>query len=251
MIDLNSPLWDQADSAYSESRQLLGNLLEHRGDFRETVECLDNDLSHQLSFYNATAYALPHLADFCAKLPNLEDRAFLIAHLGAAIAAEGVEPLPRDGVLWQEFQEGLTALRTLTEDLVLNHMDVLEKLSGQDGQMFAVAALSILGDRRHAHHIYLYAPCDCVPVMCSDPECEWFCEEEDLPSKDLVTPADIPDWDGRSLDEEAVWFYGLLSHLDDEDFLPVVPYLYGTCKCYECDASGPLWDWIDRAYEGM
>lgn len=248
MIDLDSAAWKNVDSAYSEIEGLLKDLLAHKGELRETLEHIDGDLSHQLSFYTATAYALPHLAAFCKTLPQPEDRAFLLSHLGAAISAEAIEPLPRDGELWREFEEGLSALRSLTEELILEHMDALEDLSGEDSQMFALSALAILGDRKHAYYMYLYAPCEVVPVLC--PDCGWDCEEVDLgPGAPLVTPTEIQPWDGRSLDVEPVWFYGLLSHLDDEDFLPAVPYLYGTCKCYECNASGPLWEWIDRAYE--
>ena len=244
MIELDSPAWKQVESACNKIGALLHDLLARKRDFRETLECIDNDLSHQLSFYTATSYALPHLAAFCKTLP-LEERALLISHLGAAIAAEGAYPLPRDSEFWREFEKGLTALRPLARDLIVNHMDVLEDLPGEEGQMFVLSALAILGERRHAYYMYLYAPCEVVPVLC--PRCGWDCEEVDLgPGAPLITPAEIAPWDGKSLDMEPVWLYGLLSRLDDEDFLPAVPCLYGTCKCYECDASGPLWDWMDR-----
>ena len=247
MIELHSPAWKDVESAYNEVETLLDELLLGKGDFHETLECLDNDLSHQLSFYTATAYALPHLAQFCKTLPP-KDRALLISHLGAAIAAESVDPLPRDGALWREFDEGLTALRPLTRDLILNHMDALEDLPGEDGQMFALSALAILGEREHAFYMYLYAPCEAAPALC--PDCGWDCEEVDLgPGAPLITPAELAPRDGTSFDEEGVWLYGHLTRQDDEDLQPPVPYLYGTCKCYECDAAGPFWDWTGQYFK--
>ena len=41
----------------------------------------------------------------------------------------------------------------------------------------------------------------------------------------------------------------LLTAIGDRELLPRLPYLYGTCTCPECGASGPLWDWMDRAFE--
>ena len=64
MIDLNAPVW-RAINQYAQKS--LQQLEAGEGDFRETVDCLAENLSHQLSYYDATAYAL--LMNNCALLP--------------------------------------------------------------------------------------------------------------------------------------------------------------------------------------
>lgn len=69
MIELNSPVWLTLDSASGGVGNLLDKLLRKEGDFRENMEALAEELGHQLSYYSATSYALPHLAALCAGLP--------------------------------------------------------------------------------------------------------------------------------------------------------------------------------------
>ena len=117
MVDLNAPVWKTLYSAGNDAEKWLGRLLSGEAEFREVMEILGEDLSHQLSWYSATAYALPHLAALCSRLSR-EDRVYLIAQMGAAIAAEAVEPLEPDTEAYREFQEGLEGLRRETVPLL-------------------------------------------------------------------------------------------------------------------------------------
>ncbi len=119
MISLDYPIWKELGSAGSDTDEILRDLMEGKGDFRENMEELSWDLSHQASWYDMTAYALPHLAALCAGL-SPEDKAFLIKDIGMAIAAEGAWPLEPDTEAFREFQEGLRGLRRETEKLVTN-----------------------------------------------------------------------------------------------------------------------------------
>ncbi len=87
MIKLNAPVWQTLSSAGNDAEKWLLALTEGNGNTRETIEILAEDLSHQLSWYTATAYTLPHIAAFCPKLSK-ENKVFLIAQMGAAIATE-------------------------------------------------------------------------------------------------------------------------------------------------------------------
>ncbi len=95
MTPLESSVWATLYSAGNDADNWLGKLLRQEGDFRENMEILAEDLSHQLSYYSATAYVLPHLAALCPQL-LLEDQVFLVAQMGAAIAAEADRPLEPD-----------------------------------------------------------------------------------------------------------------------------------------------------------
>ena len=239
MIDLYDPAWEALDSAGHSAAKYLRRLMEGEGDFRENVDALAEELSHQLSFYNATAYALPHLAQLCRRL-SVDEKAYLITQIGAAVAAEAYAPMPRDGEAWREFQEGLAPLAQEARDLAAHHADRVKALPRDLPQVFALSALALIWDRKHAFLLFLFAPWDEVPAMC--PDCDWYEECMDLSEEpEYITPGE--------LGEEGSWLEELLSSIGDRDLLPKLPYLYGTCTCPECGASGPVWEWIDRAQE--
>ncbi|MCI8809692.1 MAG: hypothetical protein HFF84_06095 [Oscillibacter sp.] len=246
MVDLNAPVWGTLSAAGNDADKWLRRLLEEPDNFRDNMDILAEDLSHQLSYYSATAYVLPYLAALCPKL-STEDKVYLIAQMGAAIAAEAEQPLEPGSEAYREFQEGLEGLRRETEPLVTGPAAAaLLPGSGELGQMFALGALAILGDRQHARQLY-YASGSCweeAPAACS---CGW--NDETLPLSeelDCAEPASIKDWDGKSLTEEAVWFQGLLSLAEDEMITPTLPILYGTGVCPECGKRESFWAWMER-----
>ena len=238
MIDLDAPVW-RAINQYAQ--KCLQQLEAGEGDFRENVDCLAEHTSHQLSWYNATAYALPHVARLCKKL-SVEEKLYLIAQMGPAVAAESQVSLSPDTEEFREFHEGLAPLAQEVRELVEHHMEEIKALPKDLPLFFANSALALLWDRKRAWYLYLCAPWDELPAMC--PECDWYEECMDFSLEvepEFVTPG--------NLDEEGVWLQKLLTAIGDRELLPRLPYLYGRCTCPECGASGPLWAWIDRAYE--
>ncbi len=238
MIDLNAPVW-RAINQYAQKS--LQQLEAGEGDFRENVDRLADNTSHQLSWYDATAYVLPHVARLCEKL-SVEEKLYLIAQMGPAVAAESQVSLSPDTEEFREFHEGLAPLAQEARELVEHHMEEIKALPKDLPLVFAVAALALLWDRKHAWYLYLWAPWDELPAMC--PDCDWYEECMDFSLEEepeFVAPGD--------LDEEGTWLQKLLTAIGDRELLPRLPYLYGTCTCPECGASGPLWAWMDRAYE--
>lgn len=249
MTPLGSPVWATLRSAGGEAKKWLGKLLDGEGDFRETMERLAEDLSHQLSFYEATAYVLPHLAALAPKLP-LKDQFFLIAQIGPATAAEADQPLEPGGEAFQEFQQGLEALRPLTKRLVASP-EVAELLSEdlEIGQQFALAAVAILGQRKHAYGLYLLSG-SCWEEGAAACQCGWNDECLPLPEgPDCIIPAQIGEWDGQSLEQEAVWLQGLLALAGDEQIIPALPAVYGQGVCPDCGRQEPYWNWLYRFME--
>lgn len=248
MVDFNNPVWTELDSAGNDAMKWLRYLVEGEGDFRENAEILAEDLSHQLSYYSATAYVLPHLAALCGRLEP-EDKIFLIAHMGAAIAAEAECPLSPDTEPYREFQEGLAGLGRETKQLLTG-----QELAGflqedpELGQMFALAALSILGDRGHAYGLWLLSAYgwEMGHAACA---CGWDQEEYVFAEEDCLEPVSIGPWDGKSLEEEAVWLQGLLSLAGDTEMTPVLPLVYGTGTCPACGRQEPYWSWLKRFME--
>lgn len=86
------------------------------------------------------------------------------------------------------------------------------------------------------------------PAAC---ECGW--DDETIPftgPPKFLKPAQVGQWDGQSLENEAVWLHGLLSLLDDEMIAPVIPLVYGFGVCPKCGRREPYWVWMDRFVEG-
>jgi len=220
--------------------------VEGKGDFRENIEVVAENLSHQLSWYSAAAYALPHLAALCPRLSKV-DRVFLIAQMGAAIAAEAVEPLEPDTEAYREFQEGLEGLRREIVPL-LTDPEVHRKLCGEAelGTMFALGALAVVGDRKHAYDLW-YLSGSTWEEGAAACECGW--DDETIPlaePPEFLEPAEIGPWDKQSLKDEAVWLSGLLSLIGDEMIVPILPLVYGHGICPECGKREPFWVWMDR-----
>lgn len=248
MISLDSPIWKKLDSAGSDTDEILRDLMEGKGDFYENMECLNWNLSHQACYYDATAYVLPHLAVLCTKLSS-EDKAFLITEIGLAIAAEGVWPLKPDTEAFREFQEGLMGLRHETQKLVMNP-DITAILGNNltQRQWFALSALAILGERMHAYGMWRLLGHDwedCIGA-CS---CGW--EEEVISfrtDKDYLCmePIPITSWDGKSIDNEPVWFQDLLHRIGDEETIQFLPFAYGTCVCPDCGKRTAYWEWMAK-----
>lgn len=246
MISLDSPIWKELSSAWSDTHELLSDLMEGKGNFRENMECLGENLSHQFSYYDATAYVLPYLAILCTKL-SLEDKAFLITEAGPAIAAESVWPLVPGTEAYHEFQEGLRGLRHETKKLATNP-DITAILGNnlRQSQGFALSALAILGNRMHAYGMYLLLDSgweDCI-ASCS---CGWetevisfFSDQDYL----CMEPVLIASWDGKSINNEPVWFQGLLHKIGDKETIRFLPLVYGTCACPECGKRAAYWDWL-------
>ena len=181
------------------------------------------------------------MARLCKKL-SVEEKLYLIAQMGPAVAAESQVSLSPDTEKFREFHEGLTPLAQEARELVEHHMEEVKALPKDLPLFFANSALALLWDRKRAWYLYLLAPWDELPAMC--PECDWYEECMDFSLEEepeFVAPGD--------LDEEGVWLQKLLTEIGGQELLSRLPYLYGTCTCPECGASGPLWTWMDHAYE--
>ena len=78
-------------------------------------------------------------------------------------------------------------------------------------------------------------------------DCGWNDEMFPLTEQtDCIEFADIDTWDKKSLQNEAVWFKGLLTLVGDEEMSQILPLVYGIGICPDCGKREPYWDWLDR-----
>ena len=212
MIQRTDARWKSVISDLNGSQvdTWLTKLIEGEGSQQKAILGLSEELSHQLSWHGMTAYVLPHLADF---FPNLskKDQIYLIAQMGAAIAAEAGCPLQSDTEEYQEFHEGLAGLKREVKAMVIDPQ--IQPLLSEDtelGVMFALGALAIIGDRKHAYGLWILSGSVWEEGMavCT---CGW--NEESIPfleQPDCIEEIQISPWDGASFDNEVVWLHGIL-----------------------------------------
>lgn len=227
----------------------LTKLLKGDGSQQEAILGLSEELGHQLSWNRMTAYVLPYLADF---FPNLskKDQIYLVAQIGAAIAAEEKCPLPLGTEAYQEFHEGLSGLQKEVKTMMVDPQ--VQPLLSEDtelGVMFALGALAIIGNRKHAYGFWLLSGSVWEEGMAAC-TCGW--NEESIPfleQPDLIEEIQIAPWDGVSFDCEVVWLNGVLELVGDNPISPILPLVYGTGVCPECGEKEPYWDWLYHFYE--
>ena len=228
----------------------LTKLMEGDGSPQEAIFGLSEELSHQLSWNRITAYVLPHLAAF---VPNLskKDQVYLIAQMGAAIAAEAECPLPLGTEAYQEFYEGLSGLQKEVKTMIADpQVQLLLAEDTELGVMFTLGALAVIGDRNHAYGFWLLSGSVWEEGMAAC-ACGW--DEESIPfleQPDCIEEIQIDPWDGTSFEHEAVWLNGVLELVGDNPVSSILPLVYGTGVCPECGETEPYWDWLYRFHEG-
>lgn len=62
----------------------------------------------------------------------------------------------------------------------------------------------------------------------------------------IMEPVSIDPWDGKSIEEEPVWFQGLLHRIGEEEPIRFLPFVYGTCVCHDCGKRAAYWDWLAK-----
>lgn len=249
MVKLNAPIWQTLGFTGSVAQKCLKDLIEENGDIQENIEILADNLSHQLSWYETTAYVLPHLANLFPKLSS-KDKVFMIAQMGAAIATEATEPLLADTEAYHEFQEGIEGLRKEVTPFITDNM--VHALLAEDDEivdMFCLGVLAIIGDRKHAYNFWWLSGWGLMD-SCAACECGW--NYEAIPFEEQLTnfeKIEIDVWDKKSLDNEVVWLNGLLEVAGDNTIRQILPLVYGMGKCPVCGNREPYWDWLERFIE--
>ncbi len=248
MVELSSPVW-QTLSEGREAAHRMQALLEGTAAVQPTLEALGAELSHQLSWYDATAYVLPHLAKLFPRL-SMEEQVCCVVSMSAAIAAEAAWPLTPGTEAHREFQEGLTGLRPPMAALLTDPAvhALLRGGAAEEGSMFALGALAILGDRRHAYDLW-WLSSSLWEMLSAACVCGWEEEELDCAEASCIQPAAPAPWDGTSLEREDVWLHGFLERVGDETLRPVLPLVYGMGVCPACGRREPYWSWLHRWQE--
>lgn len=273
-----SGLWEQYRGAYGDVREDVAFLFcpeelipetpklrrldrEEKSDYEIIFDNLCENLTHQLSFYDATCLAMPYLVLLLEKKRQAGDYEWqkkILSAAGDVLATDipycgGSAKAGLPEAVTESYEKSVELLTEMTKEFLKENM---ERLKGEDPgwlQYFCTDLLAILGDREAAFQMLIGAWEQC-PVAC--PECGYFDEEMeadgfyDKEQLKKITPAEsvIGQWDKESYDDTYVWFSNLVHDLGAEDAWKA-SYYYGTYTCPECGSKGILLDWMKETDE--
>lgn len=279
-VDFSSKLWETYRGAYGDVREDVAFLFcpkelmpemekirrldfEEKGDDQIDFDNLCENLSHQLSFYDATYLAMPYFVLLLEKKRREQDFDWqfqIILQAGIILSTdvpyEGAEEDKKKVApeVMESYLLSIDILREMTKEFLKQNMDKIKNMDPMDVQYFCTANLAIFSDPQAAFQLLIGSWEQC-PVCC--PECEYFDEEmegdgfydEEL-VKEKVEPAPsvLGDWDGESFEgtDTYVWFSNLAHMLGAKDEWKI-PYYYGTYTCPECGSKGVLIEWMKES----
>ena len=267
LIDFHSHLWETYRGAYGNVKDDIVILTNKKQLFYKKNECseyhiaFDNlfeNLSHQMSFYNATYIALPYIIKLLEEYQNhFWEQYYIISKVGFCIATDIPENHTRHDVVEQSilenYTESITILQQKTKEFLFKNINILKQLAHYEISEFCTSILAILGDRYLAYILTL-SSWDTFYILCSN--CE-YCNEElsysfsNKSELKQITPAEpkIEQWDKASFDDTFLWLSSVLSMLGDENAVKTLCYYYGTYTCPRCGNQKSVIDFIKNYYK--
>ena len=269
-VPFSSPLGELYHGAYGDTREDVAFLFcpkhlipemvktrrldfDEKDDYQINFDNLCENLSHQLSFYNATYLTMPYLVLLLEKVRREQDfkwQFHIILNAGIILSTEetfsGQPSLPPEIQTSYELSKEL--LRDMSKDFLKQNFDQIMQEDEDDRLYLATALLAIFGDPGAALQLVM-GSWEQTPIIC--PECDYF--DEDMEDgfynetliKEKIVPAEsvIGKWDEKSFEDTYLWFSNLLHKLELKEGWKL-PYYYGTYTCPECGNKSVLMDWM-------
>ena len=275
-VDFSSDLWTIFRGAYGDIREdvaflfcpkeLLPEMVKIRRldtEEKENEQILfDNlceNLTHQLSFYDATYLAIPYLVLLLEKKRKEQDFKWqmqVISEAGVILSTNipyneyDRTPTISEDIL-ESYDLSIEYLKEMTKEFLQQNLERLKEEDPFDLQYFCTSILSILGDPEMAFYL-LFGSWDQCYITC--PNCNYYNENiqiDDFHNTEQILeeiePAEsvIGKWDQKSYEDTYLWFSNLLHILGIEEEWKI-PYYYGTYTCPECGSKGILIDWMKQ-----
>lgn len=248
----DSPRWETYSGAYGnicdDLKMLVGELpmdsqarlrrldTEEKTDEQILFDNICENLSHQMSFYDASYLAMPYLVAFLEhKQGDFTWESNILVELGGILATDipqnkGKVFIP-DEIL-ENYAASIARLCELTKAFMQTHTAEIRALEDGEREQLLIAHIAILGDRALAYILFMtywqeyYFSC---------PHCD-FCYEDEgegAPEGQLVPASETC--------EPYRACYKMLCELGatDEEIRVISDY-YGTLTCPECGAVMPM-----------
>jgi len=267
LIDFNSPLWEIYKGAYGSVKEDIIALTSEKqlfykknenSDYYIAFENLFENLSHQMSFYNATYITLPYIVALLEQYENnFLEQFYIISNVGYCIATDIPENHSKEDKIEQSildnYKKSFFILQQKTKKFLFEHMELLNQMSSAEKSEFCTSILAILGDKYFAYILILSA-WDIFYILCDN--CE-YCDEElsfsfsNKQELSQITPAtyQLNEWDNISFDDTFVWLSNVLSILGEEHLVKILSYYCGTYTCPRCGNQKKVIDFIKNYFE--
>ena len=279
--DFNSELWEQLRGAYGNIQEDIAPLMadtpevpdnektlspyaSFESDYMIAFDNILQQLSHQMSFYNASYIALPYLANAFNYWYEKDDfvmQVLFLVNTGVIVSTDNednhqynndiTDTIPEN--IMESYNQSILFFKEKAEELLINRLDMLKQFEPDIVSYICISLLALVGKREHSFVLLLENFSQC-PVVCEN--CGFFLEEIELDNdienpeineelNSMITPAPpvIGEWDKKSLDNTYMWLSNVL-HIAGNDYdAKKLSYFYGTFTCPECDTkSGPVID---------
>lgn len=268
-VPFSSPLWEEYHGAYGDIREDVAFLFcpkeilpemqkimrldfENKADDTINFDNLCENLTHQMSFYDATYLAMPYLAllfELKRQQQDFEWQYQILCQVGMIFATDipyrnskEPESLPQE--IQNSYQQSKKFFEQMAQEFLEQNMDRLKEKEEGDLQFFCTALLAVLKDPQAAYQLVM-GSWEQVSVEC--PNCEYY--DEDMESEGFYTPDIVKERVSPAKDLQEPnkstyqWLCSLFDAFGIEDAWKL-PYYYGTYTCPECGETGILMDWM-------
>ncbi len=278
LTPLDSPLWKKYHGAYGNVRQEVAIIagaeknappverlrrldLAEKNDFQIAFDNLCENLSHQMTFYEANYLALPYIVKLLSRKIAEGDFSWqvnIFSEVGCCLAADIPDERSRafEATLPPEILESYRAAELRIKDyakkFIINQMNKLQLLNENTREFLLTGLLAILGNHVLAQ-VLILSDDDSCGLACS--QCDYYDEEAYLDDPEIQSRIVLPpaeNWNGQSLDKPQVWLPALLTKFGSGAKLKpeLIPYLFGEYTCPECGRRAPLLDFAKQCYCG-
>lgn len=278
LTPLDSPLWEVYRGAYGSVQEEIAILAgpekdapevgrlrrldtAAKSDFRIAFDNLCENLSHQMTFYEANYLALPYLAKLLSRKIAEKDfqwQVTIFSEIGCCLAADIPDQRSRafEAAMPPEILASYRAaeqrLQDYAKNFILNNLAEIAGLPEYDREFLLVGLLGIFGSHVLASVLILSDDNNCG-LAC--PKCEFYDEETYLDDPQFQAAVETPPtepWDGQSFDRPQVWLPALLTKLGGSEKLnpEFLPYYFGNFTCPECGHQATLLEFAQNCYFG-
>lgn len=271
----NSELWETFRGAYGnvceEVKIIMGDLEppqnflklrrldpEEKDSYRIAFDNLCENITHQLSFYDATYIVMPYMMKLLEKKEAEKDfdwQFTIICEMGICLATDipgNMYSKLEDEEIKESYEASIALFQEKTKNFLNHYMEELKALDDDLKTYFVNALMAIFVDREAAFILAL-GGWEESEIFCSTCECEgdiYFDEEED-DSEDFVstsfkniTPAPIKNNDNKSNDDTYNWYINILNQLGATRAITIISYYYGTLTCPQCNTTKTTIDFV-------
>lgn len=272
----DSKLWDTYRGAYGNVCEMVQVIMgdlepspnplklrrldpEDKDNYRVVFDNLFENLTHQLSFYEATYLVMPYMVKLLEQRAAENDfdwQLVIICEMGICLATDipnNISSEIKDEAVKENYKASVALFKEQTKQFLNEHMEQLTSLDDNTKSLFVTALMAIFVDRETAFNLALGA-WEESEIFCSTCEAEGYIsfdndfDEDDsdagLSDEEYFTVS-LKDITPAANGNDAYnWYIDILNKLEAENEAAIIPYYYGTLTCPKCKTTKTVMNFI-------